>query len=281
MRYLIPKFDCCLLGENKKILKENVQYKCENVDNNFVVIGENCELPFVFNFASSKNVNLVKHKQNEYYFLFAKTVEDLNTFQIKHQNKNIFISISNVLSISINGDVILNEQVCGINYSHHKIEGNLCFIYFSGKRNFIVILKGEEVCCASFYDECNLIENEHFYLCKLHDSLNHGKVFHVKDKEFESYLVYLDDYDLNLKQEFLAVVFLDCIKVGNLKYANNLLNEELKQVDEKCILNFFEKFDNFYPISERDVVLFKKNTLAGIYSFEFENNKISNIIQQE
>lgn len=281
MRYLIPKFDCCLLGENKNFLKANVQYRCENVENNFILIGKNNEIPFVFDFTKCDNVEIVKFKQSEFYFLFDKKVADLETVQIKYQNKSILISLSNCLSISFDGDFVLREQVCGIKYSHYKIIGDICLLYFAGVRNYIVILKGAEVCCASFYDEFNLVEEEYLFLCRLYDSLNHGKVFKIKDKKFETYLVYLDDYDLNLKQEFFATVFLDCIIAGNLKYANSLLANDLKQADENKILDYFEKFDWFYPISEKEVFLFKKNTLAGIYSFEFENNKISNIIQQD
>ena len=75
MRYIIPLFDCCLSYENALSLYKNVKYKCENVDNkNFVVYGKNNEIPFCFNIVDkhSFNVEKVKFKTDEYYFLFSK-----------------------------------------------------------------------------------------------------------------------------------------------------------------------------------------------------------------
>ena len=43
------------------------------------------------------------------------------------------------------------------------------------------------------------------------------------------------------------------------------------------IKKFFPEFDWFYPLSEKKFLLAKKNTLAGIYVFEVENNEIINI----
>ena len=43
-------------------------------------------------------------------------------------------------------------------------------------------------------------------------------------------------------------------------------------------MDFFDEFDDYYPVSENKVFLFKKNTLAGIYNFEINSHKISNTI---
>ena len=76
-------------------------------------------------------------------------------------------------------------------------------------------------------------------------------------------------------------MFLDCVKAGNLKYANQLLTEELKQKDVNNIKNFFPEFDCYTCISQNEFFVFKKNTLAGIYKFEIINLEISNITQLE
>lgn len=284
MRYIIPLFDCVLCEEKNIVLNKNVQYVCEFVDNkNFIVIGKNNEIPFSFNMCdySSTNVEKVIFKSNEFYFLSSKQSSSQGMFQFKYQNKQVCIALFNNLIISVDGESVLNKQVENISYSHFEIKNQLCFIYFTGKRNYVVVLSGNDVKIATYYDEININDNEYFYMCKLQDSLNHGKVFHIKEKTFEEYLVYLDDNDLMLKQNFVGCIFFDCILAGNLNYANNLLSEDLKQKDVNSISKFFPKFDYYFPINEREFILLKKNTLAGIYSFEINDCIITNIIQQD
>jgi hypothetical protein len=162
-------------------------------------------------------------------------------------------------------------------YSHFEIKNDMCFIYFSGKRSFVTVIKEDEICFSNYYDECNISEDEMLFMCKLNDTLNHGLVFKIKGKETEKYLVYLDNEELNLKSEFLPFVFLDCLMAENYKYCKNLLCEEMQIDNEKKTKNFFNSFDFYYPINNHKFILINKNTLAGIYDFEIENNKISNI----
>lgn len=282
MRYIVPKLNCVLFNKESMKLNKDVQYKCDFVDNsNLILFGLNKELPFAFNFEETSSVETVKYKNDEYYFLFGNNIQAGNTVQIKYQNKLVSLSISGNLIITIEGKLILDEQVEEISYSHFEIVNQHLLIYFKGKRNFIVVLKDLDLKCATYYDEINVKDGEYFFMCRLFDSLNHGKVFHLKDKVYEDYLVYLDDNDLNLKKEFTGCVFLDCVLAGNLNYANNLLIEELQQKNKENILKFFPNFDWFFPLEENVYFLFKKNTLAGIYKFEIKDNLICNIIQQE
>ena len=78
----------------------------------------------------------------------------------------------------------------------------------------------------------------------------------------ENYLVYLDNYDLNLKEKFLPFVFLDCVLAGNFKYCNNLLCEDVKQEKDEDIKEFFPQFDWFYPLEDKTFALIKKNKTA-------------------
>ena len=95
-------------------------------------------------------------------------------------------------------------------------------------------------------------------------------------KRQHRYAFYLDDEEMNLKQSFVSLVFLDCVKAKNFSYCNRLLSEELKMKNVENIKEFFEAFDWFYPINEKTVVLINKNTLAGIYEFECKDNLIFN-----
>ena len=255
MRYLIPLFDCVLCAEKNISLNKFVQYYCENVDNkNIIVIGKNNEIPFSFNFVDefNSNVEKVQYRTDEFYFLKTNKNYNQGFYQFKYQNKQICVALFEKLIISIDGETILNEKIENITYSHFEVKNQMCFIYFSGKRNYIVVLQNSEVKISSFYDEVNILDNEFYFMNKLNDSLNHGKVFHIKDKNVEDYLVYLDDADLNLKTNFVATVFLDCVLAGNFDYANNLLCKDLKQNESENISKFFASFDNFVPINETE-----------------------------
>ena len=194
----------------------------------------------------------------------------------KFKNREVQVNLSSELKITIDGECICDKTVENLNFSHFEFFGDICLIYFSGKRNFVVAIKNESCVFADYYDECNISENEKYFMCKQKDSLNHGIVCEIKNNQVNSYLVYLDDEELNLKEEFVANVFLDCVVAGNNIYCKHLLSDELCQVDN--INQFFPEFDNFFQIQDNTYFLTQKNTLAGIFKFVVENNKISNII---
>ena len=139
----------------------------------------------------------------------------------------------------------------------------------------MVAIKETEVEYVGYIDECNIKDDEKYFMEKQCDSLNHGKVFHVAKGVCENYLVYLDDNELCLKDEFLPIVFLDCVKVKNFNYARKLTSLTFK---DNSAFSFFPEYDFFYPLSKNRVVLINKNTLAGICEFEIKFSKIENII---
>lgn len=276
MNYLISSFDCFLYSEKIFEIKKGVKYKIIDYDFAFTFSNSDC-VPFVFDLNNeSDNVLKTKIKADNYFFIFSKVVKPTFTTKIKYKLKDVYINLSNKLFISIDGECIFESNVENLKFSHYEIDSEFCYIYFKGKRNFLVLIKNEELCFADYYDECNVKDNEKYFMCKQYDCLNHGKVGEVKDNKFSSYLVYLDNEEMQLKKEFVPSVFMDCIKVGNLNYAKNLLCDELKSVNN--VENFFPNFDMFFQVEEKIVALIKKNTLAGVFEFEINNNKISNII---
>lgn len=279
MNYLISTFDGYFASNKIFEMHKGVKYQLSLKDaERAIVFSKLTSIPFVFDLnSSSEQVLKVKYDLDNFYFLFSDYKSDFFATSFSFKNKKVEISLSKTLFITLDGVLKCSENVENLNFSHHEIVGDICLIYFTGKRDYVAILKSDELCFASYYDECNVRDNEKYFMCKLKDSLNHGKVCHIKDKEVSSYLVYLDDEDLKLKDEFLPVVFMDCVRAENFKYCNNLLCENLKMKDEKEIKNFFPSFDFSYPISENKLILINKNTLAGIYAFEIENNLIVNI----
>ena len=274
-----------MVGTNTTTFKKNVKYSIDEVKDEFIfVYGERGELAYVVNFAW-----LLDNKKHDFAFV-ARVEADTYVFlqpninltpmfaNFKYKNKEVCVSCGNVLSVSFDGSMVETKPVDAITYSHYSVIGEYCILYFEGKRKYVVVMNGSDLLFSNFYDEVNLDGEDLYFLTRLKDSLNHGKVCAIKDKKFENYLVYLDNEEMNLKSEFCHLVFLDSLKAGNFKYCNNLLCESLKQTDEKQIASFFPEFDDYYPCSETCVILTNKNTLAGIYKFEIADCKIENII---
>jgi len=262
-------------------LKESVKYKINATSQNQAIVFPcSNSIPYVLDLQNEcENVLKVKFQTDTFYFIFPNLISSFFTTQIKYQNKNLIISLSNKLCITLDSVLICEQNVDNLNFSHHEILGDICLLYFTGKRNFLVVINNEEILFCSYYDECNIKDYEKYFMCKLFDSLNHGKVCEIKNNKCSTYLVYLDDEELMLKPEFVPLVFLDCLKNENFKYCNHLLDENLKMKESSEIKNFFPTFDFYYPLNSSKVVLINKNTLAGIYEFSVENCLITNIIE--
>ena len=109
--------------------------------------------------------------------------------------------------------------------------------------------------------------------------MQHGKVFLIdRNNEYDSYLVYLNQRQIQ-DEMFVGFAMLDSIIVGNTKYANTLLSNDMRLEDAKGLMDFFPEYDDYVCVDTDTYALLKKNTLAGIYKFEISNNQITNIIQ--
>ena len=285
MKYLISKFPCSLLCKECYRIDKNVKYELKNIDDSFyTVFGENGELPTCINFkdqnASKANILCFNYNSDNYIILFPQVLLPNSVYLLKLKNQEIVISLSEELCISIDSELILRTKVNKLIYSHYEMREDYCLAYFEGERNYIVIIKDKQIYCADYYDEINVGEQEIYFMKRLEDSLNHGKVYLIKDKKFDSYLIYLDDEDMNLSTEFTMVIFIDALQAGNFEYCNRLLDEDIRQENAKEIANFFPGFDDYIPLETDKVALIKKNTLAGIFEFKVSESKIENIIEK-
>ncbi len=273
MKYLVSKCIDCVYLESGEKLFPNVKYILDDTilrlvyrDNLHIIDRENSNL-----------VNKIVCGDDEYYFLNIRSSHFFTT-NFSYLNKIMTISIHEELVISYDGEIVFRDKVDQLEYSHIEKMGEMCMIYFVGERNYIVAFKKEELLFASYFDEYNEENNEKYFMCKLYDVMNHGRVYHIS-KNFEKYLVYLDDEDMEMREEFVGTVFLDCIMAENYKYANQLLSRDITQEDPKVLKDFFPEFDDYYRLDEEKYLLMKKNTLSGIYKFELIDKSISNIIE--
>ncbi len=274
MKYLVTRFNAKDI-KSGKILWKDVCFNVKDMDTS-ILVAENNAVPQVVDLKF--NVQKFDYLNDEYYLLFNKSFAPSDYVKIKDKNFDLDIFVSSEINVSSKGEKIFSQSVEDISFSHYEIFEDACLVFFDGKRKFLLAVKNEEVVFADFYDEYNHDENEKLFLKRCEDSLNHGKVFSLKKSGCENYLVYLDDFDLNLKSEFVSLIFMDCLKVGNLKYCNNLLCEDLKRKDEKQVKEFFPDFDDFVVLKENKILLLQKNTPVGAFEFKIKDNQIFNII---
>lgn len=290
MIYLVPNANCVFLNNNANLFKGAKYTLNDERLPAAVFLANNC-FPLTLNLyeicaglvPGSFSTNICQNAccVNGDVFVFLQFVPICNFayYTFKFKNKEVQISLGTRLVISLDGTPLVDSENRGLNYSRHETFGDFCFVYFEGEGNFVAILKNDELIFADYYDKAEIASNEFYFLTRLRDSINHGRVCHISGKESETYLVYLDEYDLNLKSEFLPHVFLDCLLAKNYKYCNALLRDELKQKTEADIANFFCAFDGFYPLDNFTFAAIKKDAVVGIYKFEVENDKISNIAE--
>ena len=285
MIYLVSNFPCVIGGKENFKIDKNVRYCVENVDNvPYIVYPMDKSLPFSISFMDilnnlpHENASKVEIGHNQYIFLKANCWLSPSFTEFKYLNYDVSITLSQTLDIQVNGETLCNNDVENIIYSHYELINSFCVIFFKGKRNYFVVIEGKSLKSADYYDEINTEKDELYFLTRVCDSLNHGKVRHIKNKTYEEYNVYLDGGEINISNNLKHLVFLDCLKIGNFNYCNSLLSDSIKQEDSKNIKNFFPEFVDYYPVEDTTVILLKKNALAGKFKFEINLDKIENII---
>ncbi len=284
MIYLVSKFPCLIVGKQTFVLQEDVKYCIEDIDDSYYFVsGLHGEQMFMVNFSkiessSLEYVRAINLGRDKYVFLLPLLNKQNQYLSLKLGGIEYQLNISSQLTITVDGDVLLTKNNVDISYSHSESVGDNAIIYFEGDRDFVIVMKQREVIYADFYDEINIEANERYFLTKRRDSLNHGTVCHVGEDKNEQYLVYLDDYELKMKHELELGVFLDCVKSGNNKYCEELLDKSIRPVESTAILEFFPKFSDYYLVDDKTAILFTDSKNAHTGKFAKINLSVVNIM---
>ncbi|MBR1988495.1 MAG: hypothetical protein IKA36_05615 [Clostridia bacterium] len=283
MIYFISEHDCVIIEEDYIDIKANVKYELNEIKNKYSTIinkesGKMISINFyeiIFLNKFDKNINICKYRNDMFCFL--------NCFVEKYYFSHFIYE--DCLSLEVDQKIVVrykgNEESIKyenqIHFSHTERFDKIVAVFFEGKKNFIIILDESKLLYAGYYDEIDMKERELTLLKKLNDSINHGRVVKIEKGKFETFLIYLDNNDMNLKEDFCMHVFLDCVKAGNYKYLKNLLNDNINSQVENIKL-FFQDMDTFFPIDRNHSVVIKKDAQMDIFEFSIFENKISNII---
>ena len=260
-------------------IEKNIPYQfSEKITS--LVVGKNI-LPFILDVPTcNKTENLQKISINgdNFYILFPTVVFEIKQLTLKIKNDFISINLGEFLTIYINGSKIFEIRNENLEFDNFEENGIYTYLFFKGKRNCFVLIKNSQLVFGDYYVEFNEKDGKRIFMNRCLDILNHGKVYSIEKEKTESYLIYLDNYSLDLKTEFVGALMLDCIKNGNYKYANQLLKQEMRLKDEKKLTDFFANFDDFISLDNNTYILINKSTIVGAYKFEIENCEILNII---
>ncbi len=275
MDFLVANKNCTLFKDKPIKLAKNAVYQILNFSPALIFYKNNPPALLNLDEANADVISLA-HAGNNYYLLTLrdKNVESFNQFSC--QNSLINVSLNDRLIVSVDGQKIFEGEVEGISYLGYENFDKHIVIYFEGARNFVVIIKDKKLLWADYYDEINT-GKELYLLKRLNDNINHGKVACIKAGKFKSFLVYLDNLEINLQPKFMPLIFLDLYLAGNYKYCNNLLSNELHQQNARALSSFLPEFDFYFPFNFCEMALIKNRALVAKVKFECAD-KITNII---
>ncbi len=282
MVYLLSNKDCCIEDVVAHEIKAGAKYFLNDIEDKYTRIidktsGKILAVNFfdlIYNFNKTEFAKVVNFKSDIICVLDFVENKNILTFDIF--GEHLCIDISNQILINYFDCKEIVKFVSDIHFSHIEYFDKICVLFFEGKRDFAIIVEKGKILYAYYYDEINVKENNLTLLSRMNDSINHGLVAKIEKGKFDSYLVYLDDSDLNLKSKFCICVFLDCVLARNYSYIKNLLDETL--VDEMDNLKlFFDEIKDYYPIDETHCIVKKKDAQMDIFEFVISDNKILNI----
>ncbi|MCQ2555705.1 MAG: hypothetical protein MJ149_00020 [Clostridia bacterium] len=285
MVYLFSNYHCVISGKNKTEILPFVKYEVAGVENEISLITSFCEgESFGINFydllnkcVKCKNICVACVGCDKFIFLFKPSAPCKQCVNFLWGKKNVCVTVGSEICIFVDGEMWGSYTCCDVEYNHFEICGENLIVYFSGVRKFLCVLEEEKIAWANYFDEQNLQDGEKYFMGKQLDFLSHGKVCHIKDNSVETYCAYTDNNDLNLCEEFVPFVFLDCVIAGNFSYCKNLLCDDLKN-DDVDFTAYFGEIDLYFCLTGNVFAVFKKNTLTGIYKFEVENKVVTNIV---
>lgn len=282
MIYLIAKSDNYIANENFVKIESGAKYIVSDINNEFTQIidaksGKSFSVNFydlIYNSCSNNYVKAIRFKNDIYCIVDFH--DDIYSLCINTFEHVLYTEISNFIFINYQDSIEKIKLKNKIRFSHIEYFEKIAVLFFEGEKNFVVIVDENKILYCGYYSEINLKDNILTILHRVHDSINHGVVIKIEKGKFDSYLVYLDDFDLNLKSKFCLNVFLDCVLVGNYNYIENLLEESLlEQIDN--LKKFFDDVLDYYPLDETHCVVMKKDATMDIFEFSVIDNKISNI----
>lgn len=244
----------------------------------------------------SDYVKIIPFCENHFEINFEPiSANNIKSFEIvynkNHNNINITINNTDLSEIKIfEGEKLKHKTTCkSIKQAESFIkENNLIIKCYIEKNNYFVLIIDLSNFEVKFEKYCNKIEeseNDLKILIVANDLTKHALVFtyNYKNKLTENFTIYLNNQPITTHiKTLIPLQFLECIKVGNLNFANSLLVEDIKNENVNSLKEFFGDIDNIYFNGySKEIINYtieNKGTYKN-YTFEIDNNKIIDIIE--
>ena len=167
MKYFVPLFDGVIYGEKPQQFFRGCKYLIKDASKAEIIFNTKNNSCSVLNFNSlNENVLKVQSGADDFYFLFETNRSCGEVVEVDFKNRRFIISLLGGIKITENGQWICDINVDKVKFSHYEEIENLLILYFTGVREFVVVIKETEVEYFGYIDECNITDNEKYFLEK-------------------------------------------------------------------------------------------------------------------
>lgn len=262
----IPKQEFLITSKDR--YSDNYSFNLENCLNN--------ELSFVC--VRKINSGYLIELKPRYIYMPAQTHKKVigyedSLYLVEQYGTNLIQVFSPKECLSMIGDDLI-----GFEYEIKNIGKKILFLQFNFKQGkYCYIFNNQNLIFSGYVEEINVKENHLIVLCADQSCYGQKRVidFNIKDDKQEEYFVYGDDREV-FDEIDMPYLFLDAVKIKSSKLYKQYLSQDLREINEKDFLSFFEDFDD-YRIIENDYLLEKNNEVIKVVHFEVFNNIITNI----
>lgn len=288
--YLLARFDLTLYALDESLdLKPNeiavfekesdfellVKSKNKNFDSYNLNVKSKCDYVTMYDLNSGSRLVELKPK-----YIFSP-------FNVKKKIINFEGQIFLIEILSNNLIQIYAEQesylLCKNDFIDYSVEIKtcrddllfLCFKYKEG--DYFYIFTKNNLLYQGLTKEINIKDNHLIVLKDDFSCYGQKRVidFDLKEDTVKSYFVYSDEREI-CEDIGVLYLFLDAVKIKNHQLCKKYLSQELCELDESGLFEFFEEFDE-YEFIDNACVLEKNNEVVKIVHFEVRNNQIVNI----
>jgi len=244
----------------------------------------------------SDYVKIIPFCENHFEIKFEPiSANNVRTFEIvyhkNHNNLNILINNSNVSEIQIfDGEKLKYKTTCKIIKQADSFikDNNLILKAYIEKNNYYILILDLTNYTVIIEKYCNSIEeseNDLKFMIIANDLTKHALVYtyNFNNKTTENFTIYLHNQPISTHiKTLIPLQFLECIKVGNLNFANMLVSEKIRNENTSYLKDFFGDIDNIYFNGYcKDIINYTIENKGSFknFTFELDNNKITDIIE--
>ena len=296
---VMSTFDCLLLADKKIYLKADytlIELEMKNQDSFFVYpIGSGISYAVTVkngNIVQNQHIQITQYFDDEFKIVLKPFNALLPPYKIESKNFDGCV-LSIVFSNPMLFQIEKNNQkfYCKIDQDFEYYE----FLSLSGvpclklkNEDFEKLIYFQDDKFNSLKGKITLNNDNLEVVTPLMDISHRAKVFKFKlqnkriEKQDET-LIYLDNFPVYPTEEgLIPFAFFEAVKCGDIQYAKNLLDDDLKQqASQQMFEDYFGKFEQITPYNYKKdrgyYIGLSHENVNKVYKISMKNNKICEI----